>query len=55
MRGVVWSLALGRLRTGAAPKPVFEIIHKKWIICDMIEYERDCLIVTLIENVIRSA
>ena len=34
---------------------VFEIIHKKWIICDMIEYERNRLIVTLIENVIRSA
>jgi len=52
---VVQHFVICMLRAVAPPKLLFEIILEKWMVCDTIEREGDCLLMVLTENVIRSA
>jgi|MEHZ01.4.fsa_nt_MEHZ011171848.1_2 hypothetical protein len=52
---VVQHFVICMLGAVAPPKLLFEIILEKWMVCDTIECEGDCLLMVLTENVIRSA
>ena len=52
---VVQHFVICMLGAVAPPKLLFEIILEKWMVCDTIESEGDCLLMVLTENVIRSA